>query len=55
MAAPKEVLRLIERYDAQRAAYESGRYKETKIRVEFIDPFFKALAWAIRPSSVKKV
>ena len=47
MPAPKEVLRLIERYDEQRAAYESGTYKETQIRVEFIDPFFKALGWDV--------
>jgi hypothetical protein len=26
---------------------ESGRYKETEIRVEFIDPFFKALGWDV--------
>lgn len=42
MAVPQEILRLIERYDAQRQAYQSGQYKETQIRVEFIDPFFKA-------------
>ena len=47
MAAPKEILRLIERYEAQREAYESGAYKETQIRVEFIDPFFKALGWDV--------
>ena len=43
MAVPQEIQRLLERYDAQREAYESGQYKETEIRVEFIDPFFKAL------------
>ena len=43
MAVPQEIERLLERYDAQREAYESGQYKETEIRVEFIDPFFKAL------------
>ena len=47
MAAPQEIERLIERYDAQREAYESGQYKETEIRVEFIDPFFKALGWDV--------
>ena len=47
MAAPKEMLRLIEHYEAQREAYESGAYKETQIRVEFIDPFFKALGWDV--------
>lgn len=47
MAVPQEITRLIERYDAQREAYESGQYKETEIRVEFIDPFFKALGWDV--------
>jgi hypothetical protein len=47
MAVPKEITRLLERYDAQREAYESGQYKETGIRVEFIDPFFKALGWDV--------
>ncbi|MBU4211247.1 MAG: N-6 DNA methylase, partial [Verrucomicrobia bacterium] len=47
MAVPPEILRLIERYAAQRQAYQSGQYKETQIRVEFIDPFFKALGWDV--------
>ena len=47
MPVPQEIEQLIERYDAQREAYESGQYKETEIRVEFIDPFFKALGWDV--------
>ncbi len=47
MGAPQEIQRLLERYNAQREAYESGQYKETEIRVEFIDPFFKALGWDV--------
>ena len=47
MIVPQEIKRLLERYDAQREAYESGQYKETEIRVEFIDPFFKALGWDV--------
>jgi hypothetical protein len=47
MPVPLEVKRLLERYEAQREAYESGQYKETEIRVEFIDPFFKALGWDV--------
>ena len=30
MPVPQEVKRLVERYDAQREAYESGQYKETE-------------------------
>ncbi|TFH14618.1 MAG: restriction endonuclease subunit M, partial [Lentisphaerales bacterium] len=47
MGAPRQIERLVERYDEQREAYESGQYKETEIRVEFIDPFFKALGWDV--------
>ena len=47
MAAPKEILRLLERFAQQREAYQSGQYKEIPIRVEFIDPFFKALGWDV--------
>jgi hypothetical protein len=47
MAAPSDILKLIERFDQQRESYRSGIYKETQIRVEFIDPFFKALGWDV--------
>lgn len=47
MAAPKEILRLLERFAEQREAYQSAQYKELPIRVEFIDPFFKALGWDV--------
>ena len=47
MAVPPEMLRRIERYNEQRADYESGSYKEHPVRIEFIDPFFKALGWDI--------
>lgn len=47
MAAPKAIQSLIERFERQREAYRSGQYKETRIRVEFIDPLFKALGWDI--------
>jgi len=30
MAVPQEIKRLVERYEAQREAYESGQYKETQ-------------------------
>ena len=47
MTVPMEITRLLQRYDAQREAYQSGQYKEAQIRVEFIDPFFKALGWDV--------
>ena len=45
MTAPKEVLELVERFDRNRDAYCSHNYNETRLRIEFIDPLFKALGW----------
>jgi len=47
MPAPSAVLELIERFERNLDAYRSGRYKETQVRLEFIDPLFKALGWDI--------
>ncbi len=47
MPAPKIVLELIGRFDRNLDAYRSGHYNETQVRLEFIDPFFKALGWDI--------
>jgi hypothetical protein len=32
MAVPKEILDLINRFDQNREAYESGKYNETQLR-----------------------
>ena len=45
MAAPQEVVDLIERFKHNREAYRSREYNEAQVRLEFIDPFFKALGW----------
>lgn len=42
---PKEILDLVERFDRNIDAYESGQYNETQLRREFIDPLFGALGW----------
>ncbi len=47
MSAPAEILRLLERFAQQRESYQAAPYKELPIRVEFIDPFFKALGWDV--------
>lgn len=47
MAAPKEILDLVERFKRNREEYESGKYNETQLRREFLDPFFKALGWDV--------
>ena len=47
MAPPAVITDLVERFERNRAAYRSGRYNETQVRREFVDPFFKALGWDI--------
>ena len=47
MAAPKEIIELVERFKRNKEAYISRRYNETQLRREFIDPFFKALGWDV--------
>ena len=45
MAAPQAVLSLIENFERNLDAYRSGKYNETQVRRDFIDPLFKALGW----------
>ena len=45
MAAPREVIDLIERFTRNREAYLSNEYNEAQVRLELINPFFKALGW----------
>ena len=44
MAPPDVVGPLVERFDGQPDAYRSGRYPETQLREESLNPFFDALA-----------
>ncbi len=43
MSAPREAIGIVERFDRNRESYQSGKYNETQLRREFIDPFFKIL------------
>ena len=47
MAASKEIVDLVERFQSNLEYYESGHYNETLVRREFVDPFFKVLVWDI--------
>ncbi len=44
---PASVAKLVERFDQHADAYRAGKYNETQIRREFIDPLFKALGWDV--------
>ncbi len=48
MTIPKTVVELVERFARNLDVYKRGDYKETRVRVEFIDPFFEALGWDVR-------
>jgi hypothetical protein len=43
-----EIERLVERFARNLDVYKRPEYKETQVRVEFIDPFFEALGWDVR-------
>jgi hypothetical protein len=47
MKAPEIVKTLVKKFENNINAYKSGKYNETTVRQEFIDPFFKALGWDV--------
>ena len=47
MPIPDKVLELVDRFDYNLTDYKSGKYNETQVRREFIDPLFKALGWDV--------
>lgn len=44
---PTEIPGLVERFERNLDAYRSEVYNETRLRREFLDPFFKALGWDV--------
>ncbi len=47
MPAPESVKELVERFERNLASYRSGKYNETQVRREFVDPLFEALGWDV--------
>ena len=47
MSAPQAVVELVERFDRYHEVYWSGRYNETQVRREFVDPLFELFGWDI--------
>jgi len=47
MSAPQLVLDLVQRFEANLDSYRSGAYRESQLRQEFVNPFFKALGWDV--------
>jgi hypothetical protein len=46
-SAPEKLKELVTRFADNLESYRSGKYNETQIRREFIDPFFKLLGWDV--------
>src|SRR5512136_880310 len=46
--AQAQVEQLVDRFRRNLDAYKRPDYKETQVRVEFIDPLFEALGWDVR-------
>ena len=47
MPTPQAVLTLVENFELNLDAYRSGKYNETQVRREFVDPLFMALGWDV--------
>ena len=45
MPVPTELLDLIDRFERNLDAYRDGKYNETQVRREFIDPLLTLLGW----------
>lgn len=45
--AYNQIGQLVERFQEQLHSYKKLDYKETQVRIDFIDPFFKALGWDV--------
>jgi hypothetical protein len=47
LTCPREIVELVERFERNVDEYKLGKYNETQLRREFIDPFFIALGWDV--------
>jgi type I restriction-modification system DNA methylase subunit len=47
MPAPDSVKKLVENFELHRREYLAGKYNETQLRNEFLNPFFEALGWDV--------
>lgn len=51
MTAPEGLRHLVERFERNLESYVSGRYNETQLRREFVDPLFELLGWDVSNSN----
>ncbi len=50
MGDTTEIKRLVKNFGEQIESYKKGKYNETQLRREYLDPFFTALGWDIENS-----
>jgi len=53
MPAPKAITDLVRHFEAQKDAFKSGKYNETQLRREFLDPFFETLGWDVQNKKMR--
>src|SRR4029077_3692696 len=47
MTAPHSVMQLVRKFGEQRKTCTTGPFGATHVRIEFIDPLFRALGWDV--------
>ena len=47
MTEPDIIKNPLQRFEANRESCRSGKYNETQLRREFLDPFFEELGWDV--------
>jgi hypothetical protein len=47
ITAPSAVLELVAQFAEQQEDYQQGKYNETQLRRDFLDPFFTAMGWDV--------
>jgi len=45
----------VDRFDRDRAVFQSGDYKEEQLRLEFLNPLFEALGWDVSNRATRSV
>ena len=45
MPAPETVKQLVEHFTRNLPSYQSGKFNEAQLRLEFLNPFFESLGW----------
>ncbi len=47
MTTPEIIQQLVKRFEEHKVLYHFGKYNETQVRREFLDPFFEVLSWDV--------